>query len=223
MIVQTLKRFPRLYAAIRYSIYGRIRSARRAQIFQTTFKTNAWDDQFSVSGPGSNLQATQHLRAELPGLLRSLAVRSLLDIPCGDFKWRKDVDVSGIDYIGGEIVQDLVERNSAAYPNFKFRKLDIIKDRLPACDAIFVRDCFVHLSNRDILRALGNIRRSGAKFLLTSTFPLLTKNEDTVTPYWRAINLGLEPFGLGHPVQLLRDYSDGQQNDQGKHIGVWKI
>jgi len=223
MILQTLKRFPKLYAAIRYGLYGRIRSARRERVFQTTFKTNAWDDDFSVSGPGSNFLATQHIRAELPALLQSFEIGSLLDLPCGDFKWMKAVDLSGIAYTGGDIVQELIDQNIAHYPERTFLKLDIVKDRLPECDMVFVRDCFVHLSNRDILRALANVRSSGAQFLLSTTFPQLAQNQDTVTPYWRAINLSVEPFGLGPPLRLIRDYSDQQANDQGKHMGLWRL
>jgi hypothetical protein len=92
-----------------------IPSARRAY-FAGMYKDNVWGDMDSRSGSGSNLANTEALRSALPGLFESLGVRSLLDLPCGDWAWMRTVDLTGLDrYIGGDIVPELIERLNREY------------------------------------------------------------------------------------------------------------
>jgi hypothetical protein len=66
-----------------------------AQRFTTIYETHYWEDDESCSGGGSNLYATEKIRQAIPGLLLRYGVRSLLDIPCGDFFWFKEMGASG--------------------------------------------------------------------------------------------------------------------------------
>ena len=116
--------------------------------FQHIYKSNHWSEAESVSGPGSTLEETEPLRRELPSLLRELGATSMLDLPCGDFHWMQHTNLAGIDYIGGDLVGSLIERNQAkhACDGVEFRKIDLVNDTLPAVDVILCRDCLVHLS-----------------------------------------------------------------------------
>src|ERR1700753_3237604 len=78
------------------------------QRFQRIHDTNLWGAEASVSGLGSELDATATLRAGLPPLLRRLQVTSLLDAPCGDAGWILRADL-GVRIVGVDIVPDLVE------------------------------------------------------------------------------------------------------------------
>jgi hypothetical protein len=51
-------------------------------------------------------------------------------------------------------------------------------DALPPCGAILCRDCLVHLSFGNIERAVANFRRSGAVWLIATTFPEWRTNAD---------------------------------------------
>src|SRR5215471_8426304 len=79
------------------------------QRFQRIHDTNLWGAAESVSGLGSEYDATATLRAELPDLLKRLGAASLLDAPCGDGGWIAEVDL-GVRVTGVDIVPDLVER-----------------------------------------------------------------------------------------------------------------
>jgi hypothetical protein len=199
-LLHFLKKHPVLYEFLRYDIYARIRSIDREHVFLKVYENNYWDGVCSISGPGSSLESTQAVREALPNLLAKLGARSILDIPCGDVQWMKDVPLG--------------ERG-------EFFHLDLLRDRLPSADVIFCRDCLVHLSFREIQLALHNIKMASPKHFITTTFPYHKANADTVTPYWRALNMQLSPFNLPQPIHLIKDFSDVQGNDQGKYLGVW--
>jgi len=224
VFISTLKRIPGLYEFLRYRIYAPLQSKNRKRVFLKIYQENAWGDRSSVSGPGSSLEATAELRRTLPGLLAELGVKSLLDIPCGDLEWIKHVPLGIEKYIGADIVEPLIEKNRVQYPNFgEFIHLDLLKDPLPSVDAILCRDCFIHLSNRDVIKALANIARTSSRYLITTTFPDLTINQDTVTPYWRALNLQLAPYNLPPPLRIVGDFSPLQAPHEQKYQGVWRI
>ncbi len=81
--------------------------------FSKVYRENLFQGDDSISGQGSDLKQTEVLREELPKCLNELGVKVLLDIPCGDFNWMRHVDVGDIKYIGGDIVDELIESNTA--------------------------------------------------------------------------------------------------------------
>ena len=44
-------------------------------------------------------------------VLEKLEIKSFLDIPCGDYNWISTVDKIGIQYIGRDIVAEIIESN----------------------------------------------------------------------------------------------------------------
>jgi SAM-dependent methyltransferase len=221
-LLRFLKKHLVLYEFLRYDIYARIRSIDREHVFLKVYENNYWDGDGSISGPGSSLESTQAVRKVLPNLLATLGARSILDIPCGDFQWMKDVSLGIEQYVGADIVLPLIQNNRKLFGDRgEFLHLDLLHDQLPSADIIFCRDCLVHFSFREIQLALRNVKNASPKYFLTTTFPYHKKNVDTVTPYWRALNMQLSPFNFPEPVYLIKDFSDAQQNDQGKYLGVW--
>ena len=176
-------------------------------VFTHIFKANAWGDGESASGPGSTTQATQHVRRELPGLLAELGVRAMLDLPCGDFNWMRHVDLAGIDYLGGDLVAELVAENNRrhARANVRFAVLDLLNDDLPRVDLVMCRDCLFHFPLASVQQALQNIQRSGARWLLTTSFTWRQAGPNTDIPMggWHRLNLELPPISLPRPARVL--------------------
>lgn len=196
------------------------------QLFTEIHATNAWGGRESVSGPGSDPEQTTVVLRELPAILKRYAIRSLLDVPCGDFHWMRRVDLSGIVYTGADIVRPLVDGNNAIFSSdtVRFIHLDLIRGPVPKADLILCRDCLVHLSNRDVAACLTNIARSGSNYLLTSVFPQTTSNRDIPTGDWRALNLQLPPYCFCEPLELFNEEcirSDGAFKD--KSLALWRI
>ena len=193
------------------------------QIFTAYYRTNRWGSAESRSGRGSTLADTEALRRWLPGVISRYGCRSLLDIPCGDFHWMKEVPLD-IPYIGADIVKELVDRNQAAYGGEKrtFVTCDITRDALPSADLIMTRDCFLHFSFDDIRRAVRRIKSSDARFLLASTWPKQRWNVNTPTGAGHHfVNLEREPFSFPPPLEMINEGSQ-QAGGRGRHMGLWK-
>ncbi|HEX5634660.1 MAG TPA: class I SAM-dependent methyltransferase, partial [Gemmatimonadales bacterium] len=175
------------------------------EAFRHIHATNLWAGPESRSGLGAGHDQTAALRAQLPALLARRGVRSLLDLPCGDGRWMATVDLGDIRYLGADLLPELIADNARrhAAPGRDFRVLDLLASPLPAVDLVLCRDCLVHLSFADIARAVANLRRSGSRWLLTTTFPAQNVNEDVVTGDWRPINLQAAPFDWPAPEELL--------------------
>ncbi|MGH9418958.1 MAG: glycosyltransferase, partial [Thermoanaerobaculia bacterium] len=186
------RRARRVLSALERRSAGRFASARRK--FSHIYRHNVFGGAESRSGVGSNLEQTEIVRRDLPGILREFGVRSMIDAPCGDFFWMQHVDL-GIDrYVGVDIVEELIARDREQYAREgrEFLRLDIIEDPLPGADLIFCRDCLVHLDFAQAHRALENFKRSGAQYLLTTTFTGRDLNVDLVgADIWRTLNLEL--------------------------------
>ncbi len=198
-----------------------------AQRFERIHDTNMWGAVASTSGLGSEMDATAVLRAELPRLLEKLDVASLLDAPCGDAGWINRADL-GVRYIGVDIVPALIERlqarAAAAEIKGEYRLADITREPLPRCDAVLCRDALVHLSFVNIERAVANFLRSGAAWLIATTFPEWQSNADCEDGDWRALNFERAPFNWGRPAELINENcTEAGGGWRDKSLGVWRL
>jgi hypothetical protein len=179
----------------------------------------------SLSGPGSSLDQTTTLRQELPDLLNTLGVGTLLDAGCGDHRWLGRTDLPIEHYIGVDVVPDLIARNEAlGLPDRRFLLADFTRDDLPAADLVLTRDTLVHYDFATALRALANLRRTGARWLLATTFPDRRGNRDIDLGGWRPLNLTLPPFAFPPPLRLIREGCTEQGGAyRDKSLGLWRM
>lgn len=139
--------------------------------FTEIYRLNHWGSRESVSGPGSTMEHTELVRHQLPALFDIFFIKTVLDAPCGDFRWMKLVlDHSDITYIGGDIVKPLIEELRTHNTNARstFIHLDITTDPFPSADLWICRDCLFHFSFKDTFRALERYIESGIPYLLTT-------------------------------------------------------
>jgi hypothetical protein len=192
-------------------------------IFRETTEIYVRTGEESLAGPGCSLRATTEIRRALPLLFSFLGINSMLDARCGDFNWLRQVDLRLEKYIGVDVVPSLIEQNRKLYENRnrKFTVADVRRDFLPETDLILCRDLLVHLSFEDIFSALRNFSSSGAKYLLTTTFPDRQTNADIKTGDWRTLNLQIPPFNFPAPFKLINERCVGQFAD--KSLGLWLI
>ncbi len=212
--------------------YGRVRKLgypiRRINIIERNFgrkyRTNGWASPESRSGPGSTLANTRIVRQALPEIIKEFSVRRMLDIPCGDFNWMKSLALDLDEYIGADVVSEIIAANQRLYSSEsrRFVRLDLTHDALPQVDLILCRDCLVHLDFHHIQNAFRQIKASGSTYLLATTYSDCATNADIMTGEWRRLNLTRPPFNLPPPLKLINE----QCTDTGeadKCLGLWRV
>lgn len=186
---------------------------------------NLFHGKESISGTGSDLIQTAIISVEIPKLLLKYKVTAFVDAPCGDLFWMQHVEFENTKYIGLDIVDEIISKNQETFnkKHKTFEVKDIVKDVLPKSDLIMIRDCWVHLSYEDIVKCIHNLKRSEIKYVLTTSFPNVTLNED-LTGIWRPLNLQLPPFNFPLPLEIV---NEGCTEDNGKYTDksliLWDI
>jgi len=194
------------------------------ETFRKIYRSNHWGAQ-ERSGAGASVDQAAAVLAQLDTLIEQFGIRTLLDVPCGDFAWMQHLNAS-VRYVGGDVLPELAATNRERFgrPDREFVTLDLLKDGLPDADLLLCRDCLVHLSFEDARSALANIRRSRIGSLLTTTFPQCISNEDIVTGDWRPLNLQLAPFNLPAPDLLINEQcTEGGNLFADKSLGLWRL
>ncbi len=194
------------------------------QIFTEIFQANTWGSAESRSGPGSESGRALTLGKELNALLQRLQVTSIVDAPCGDFNWLKDVPLALESYLGIDIVEALIQINRREHSasGRTFIHGDISRESIVAADLILCRDCLVHFSFADIFRTLRNFKASGSNYLLTTTFSARHANRNIETGGWRTLNLVRAPFCFPAPLVAISDFCpDPEYAD--KRLGLWSL
>ncbi len=138
--------FPMFYRTLRKLLKCGIAFGSNDAIFTRKYKRNSWKDPETVSGGGSNLRRTKVIREQIPILIRDFRIKSLLDAPCGDFNWMKEINLDIVEkYVGIDIVEQIIEQNQRIYSNAQFMVMDITNSKtlLPRFDLILCRDCLV--------------------------------------------------------------------------------
>jgi hypothetical protein len=162
---------------------------------------------------------------ELNALLKRYDIKSITDAPCGHFGgYMNRVDLQGIDYFGVDIQQAIIADNIKQYPGFRFDVCDLVQCDIRKADLIICRHLFFHLLLEDGVAVLEAFRRSGSTYLLATNEPGVRKNTDRyriTTPIrdwgYRGVNLEIEPFNLGTPID---DFTDMYPERQ---LSLWEL
>jgi len=180
--------------------------------FELIYKTNFWSSKESVSGLGSELKNTINIKKEIINIISHYKIRSILDAPCGDFNWIKDILNDEVNYFGGDIVKNLIIENlqKNKKKNITFKELDITSDPLPNVDLMLCRDCLIHLSYKKINLFFQNSKKSNIKFLLLTSYKFKNQqikiiNSDIPDGEFREIDMSEPPFLLPEPIIKILD------------------
>jgi len=189
--------------------------------FELIYKTNFWSSKESKSGLGSEKANTINIRKEIIDVINNNKIKSILDAPCGDFNWIKDILNDDLQYTGADIVKDLISENLKNYKtkNINFTELDITIDDLPNADLMICRDCLIHLSFEKIKLFLKNLRKSNIRFILLTSYKFKDSqkkiiNLDIPDGEFRELNMSEPPFSLPKPIKEILD-KDEQTKESG--------
>jgi hypothetical protein len=196
-------------------------------------QNQAWINQYSkeagtresVSGYGSSLENTAEIRQALPFIFSRYGIKSVVDMPCGDWNWMKEVDLGDVKYTGLDIVPAMIANNTHNYGavGIDFAVHDAVNDIPPKADLIICRDFLFHIPNSKVHQVLENVANSGCQFILTTLFPKILNEDiqDDSSIRWRKINLCAHPFNFPEPEYII------QENDsdacQGRIVGLFRL
>ena len=171
---------------------------------------------------GDGKKNSEVLLQELPVMFKRYGIKSFLDCGCSNFFWMNNLNfpAMGVDYLGVDIVNEIIENNKTKYPGINFRCLNIVEEAPPESDMIFARSVFIHLKTKDILRALNNIKISGSKYLMASTSPEVESNRDTFSLMLVRRNLCMAPFNLPEPLEYVEERCTPARRVV---MGIWKL
>lgn len=149
-------------------------------IFSEIYANNLWGGNPGefYSGKGSNIEFSQQYCDFIKDFTAKLPLDNItiVDLGCGDFrvghnllKKLKEAQIN-YQYIGIDIVPELVERNNIKYANsdVKFLCLNMIEQDLPQGNICLIRQVLQHLSNQDIKKILNKIPQYDYVFVTES-------------------------------------------------------
>jgi hypothetical protein len=150
-------------------------------VFTEVYASGVWGkgEEFD-SGSGSRGTVAAEYAALMRRIIDAEKARSVVDIGCGDFRVASQF-VEGLDsYLGVDVVEHLIARNTATYgrPGIRFDTVDASQSDLPGADICLVRQVLQHLSNRQIAGILERCRK----------FPLVV-----VTEHWPSAAVASAP------------------------------
>lgn len=193
------------------------RDERLVKRFTSVFETNEWGDDQSASGTGSRLDSPSVKEAidMLDRVIREHRIKSVADIPSGDFNWFPYIlgVHRDLKYRGFDIVEALVDRNSKRFPHYTFTLFDATNQVPDKVDLIFSKDMVNHLSHADVAKAIANFKRSGSRFLLLSNnfgHSNTELNENSAGAS-RFLDVTAAPFRMPDPI-----YRTG-------YLGLWRL
>jgi hypothetical protein len=204
-------------------------------IFSEIYDNYGFGSDESRSGPGSTLDETEKLRLKIKNLVKYKDIKTIVDIPCGDFNWMKEIVDSFDSYHGGDIVPQCIEENTKKYSSDKitFSIIDLLESKIPDCDLLIVRDVIGHYPLEDGQKIIKNILNSNCKYLLSTSWYNIIDNDYHENHINRGANYGnfypvnlmSEPFNFPEPEMIIEedvhveDYNKGNR----KVLGLWNL
>ena len=152
------------------------------------------------SGAGSNPYTTIPYRAFLESFIRLNGIVSMVDVGCGDWRFSRFLDLTGIDYLGLDIVPNVISTNIARFGNPAVR-FGIMPDDvsvIPQADLLVVKDVLQHLNTKRILEMKETYFPASSTCLLTNSYEKLNtpRNTDIVDGSFRCLDLSEAPFSF---------------------------
>ena len=214
-----------------------------ASVFGRIWAQRLWS-QTIASGVGSDpAQAGPYLEL-LRRSLQEWNVRSVLDLGCGDWGLASQIDWSGIDYLGVDVVVDLIEqlRDQHETDRVRFVARDAASDHAALLDGrsgrpfdlLLCKDVLQHWPNKAVGAFLGALPRLAKRALLVNDVVHDERrrwgirrraherkvNTDIELGDWRPVRVELPPFSLQSTRVADFEFRDGRRR-WIKEVRLW--
>jgi SAM-dependent methyltransferase len=167
--------------------------------FRRIYASDHWK---GGSGEGSYVEATEAYRQILEAVLASRDIATVVDAGCGDWQFSRLVDWSGKDYVGVDIVPEVVagDRESFGSEHVEFMVGDIRTAELPAADLLVCKDVLQHWDVPSVRAFLDRNLKGYRYALVTNDIASVHIGDDMLNAeipigHWRPVDLERPPFG----------------------------
>jgi SAM-dependent methyltransferase len=187
------------------------------ETFSEIYRRGLWR---SGSGTGSDEEFSKAYCDLVVRFAHERGVKRVVDVGCGDFRVGRLIAEAGFEYIGVDVVPEVIERHRKEFGGgrISFLCLDAITEKPPAADLCLVRQVLQHLSNAEIARVLDNCGHY-TQILVTEHLPVghdIIPNKDkphgpdTRVSDHSGVFLNEPPFSLRTEMMLEVPYSHGE-------------
>jgi SAM-dependent methyltransferase len=162
--------------------------------FARIYRHNVWG---WGSGHGSLPRTTRQYRTYIEGFIAGNGVTSVVDLGCGDWQFSRLIDWHGADYLGVDVVPELVERNQRTFggPGVRFEVSPSDLSELPGADLLITKDVLQHVPNAKVLELVAALPQFKYA-LITNDITGGEPNGDIEPGAWRTLDLRLPPFNV---------------------------
>jgi len=167
--------------------------------FTDIYNNNVWG---LGSGTGSLPENNLVYMNYLSEFLKKNNVKSVVDFGCGDWQFSRYIDWTGVNYLGVDVVDSVVQANNEKFANenISFQTVPDLAD-LPECDLIISKDVLQHLPLGDIHANLAALRAKSKYMLITNdVYPDKWTNVEIEPGGCRSLRFDLPPFSMTAPV-----------------------
>jgi SAM-dependent methyltransferase len=181
-----------------------------ARAFAEIYRHDHWE---AGSGIGSMVEYARPYVELISAFARNNAIRSVVDVGCGDWQFSRLIDWDGIHYQGFDVVAALVEANNKRFArdNISFRLVTQLND-LPPADLVLCKDVLQHLPLAEVKALLDYFQQNYRFALVTNDiFPDGQTNAEIRHGGWRALRFDLEPFNIRAPILLRYEVRHGDR------------
>ena len=200
------------------------------EIFERIAMTNAWGNPESISGAGSTVSVNRFRVQCIKKFIKEYGIKQIYDIPCGDANWQHTLLSENLQYYGSDISEHALakakEKNKMYSSNMHFLKPINLIHKIPNIigkdvdkdNALFLsKEVVQHLSLKDGVSMLNNIRLSGARYIAVTNHDRrlfnVKENRDIKSGSFYPNNVFLPPFNFQNPIV---DCSDMLQTGHDK-------
>lgn len=198
-----------------------------SEIFTKIYDKRIWAKKYETpsSGTGSGVKYNSYYIDFINRLIQTKNITSILDLGCGDWTFTTKINLSNVEYLGVDCVEEVINNNIETHStsNINFMTADfndevVLDELVIGKDLIILKDVLQHWSDDEIILFLDYMAKLESKPLILITHgKRKDSNKDkkrSVDNYYHYSNLNFKHHPLNrYNIQHLFDY-------QYKEVGI---
>ena len=167
-------------------------------VFTHIYHNKLWGE--NPSGEGALPEYTKIYRYFLQNFLKDYQIQTVVEIGCGDWRFSRLMDWTGIQYKGYDVFKELVDKNQAQFstPTIQFIHGNAMRIDLPTADLLLCKDVLQHLPNEEIDALITQLKKFKHCLIVNDvdSDTLTARNENIPIGWLRHLDLTKPSFNL---------------------------